>query len=279
MGAKRPTPTRRTLKVKTGAPATKPRARKLAASRVPILEYDPARGAVIEPHSVHKPQQIPEHCVLCFFQDVIDDICKSATVAYTSRGEEGAHHVYRLQFGERSIAVVHPRVGAPMGAAVLEKLIAIGCRKFIACGGAGVLVPKVVLGHLVVPTSAIRDEGTSYHYLPAGREVAPSPRALKAIESVLKANGHDYLLGKTWTTDALYRETRAKVEHRKREGCLTVEMEAAAFFAVAKFRGVEFGQILYAGDDLSGEWDHRNWMKHEIRERLFHLAAEACLKL
>ena len=175
--------------------------------------------------------------------------------------KKASHPIYELQFGDRPIAVVHPRVGAPMGAAVLEKLIAIGCRKFIACGGAGVLVPKVVLGHLVVPTSAIRDEGTSYHYLPAGREVAPTPRALAAIESVLKANGHDYLLGKTWTTDALYRETRAKVERRKREGCLTVEMEAAAFFAVAKFRGVEFGQILYAGDDLSGEWDHRNWMK------------------
>jgi uridine phosphorylase len=279
MRAKRSTPQRRTLKAKIVAPAKKTRARKLVASRAPILEYDPARTAVIEPHRVHKPQQIPEHCVLCFFQDVIDDICKSATVVYTSRSEEGAQPVYELQFGEHRIAVVHPRVGAPMGAAVLEKLIAIGCRKFIACGGAGVLVPKVVLGHLVVPTSAIRDEGTSYHYLPAGREVAPSPRALAAIESVLKANGHDYLLGKTWTTDALYRETRAKVERRKREGCLTVEMEAAAFFAVAKFRGVEFGQILYAGDDLSGEWDHRNWMKHEIRERLFHLAAEACLKL
>jgi uridine phosphorylase len=274
MRAKGPTPKRKRV-----APLAKPRARKPATARIPILEFDPARTAVIEPHIVHRPQQIPEHCVLCFFQDVIDDICKSARLAYTSRGEEGAHPVYELQFGEHRIAVVHPRVGAPMGAAVLEKLIAIGCRKFIACGGAGVLVPKVVLGHLVVPTSAVRDEGTSYHYLPAGREVAPTPRALAAIESVLKANGHDYLLGKTWTTDALYRETRAKVERRKREGCLTVEMEAAAFFAVAKFRGVEFGQILYAGDDLSGEWDHRNWMRHEIRERLFHLAAEACLKL
>jgi uridine phosphorylase len=274
MRAKVRTPTRRRI-----APATKPRAGKLASSRFPILEYDPARTAVIEPHAVHKPREVPRHCVLCFFQDVIDDVCKSARVIYTSRGEEGGHPVYELDFGERRIAVVHPRVGAPVSAAVLESLIALGCRKFIACGGAGVLVPKVVLGHLVVPTSAIRDEGTSYHYLPAGREVGPSPRALAAIESVLKANGHDYLLGKTWTTDALYRETRAKVERRKREGCLTVEMEAAAFFAVAKFRGVEFGQILYAGDDLSGEWDHRNWMKHEIRERLFHLAAEACLKL
>jgi uridine phosphorylase len=269
----------RTPKPKRVAPPRKPRARKVAGARFPILEYDPDRSAVIEPHRVHKPREVPRHCVLCFFQDVIDEVCKSARVVYTSRGEEGGHPVYELDFGERRIAVVHPRVGAPMSAAVLESLIALGCRNFIACGGAGVLVPKVVLGHLVVPTSAVRDEGTSYHYLPAGREVKPTPRALAAIESTLKANGHDYLLGKTWTTDALYRETRAKVERRKREGCLTVEMEAAAFFAVAEFRGVEFGQILYAGDDLSGEWDHRNWMKHEIRERMFHLAAEACLRL
>jgi uridine phosphorylase len=260
--------------------AKKPRVRKREGARFPILEFDPARSAVIEPHVTHPPREIPEHCVLCFFQDVIDDVCRNARVVYRGRGEEGEHRpVYELQFGDRRIAVRHPRVGAPMSAAALESLIALGCRKFIACGGAGVLVPNVVLGHLVVPTSAVRDEGTSYHYLPAGREVAPSPRALAAIESVLKANGHDYLLGKTWTTDALYRETRAKVERRTREGCLTVEMEAAAFFAVAKFRGVEFGQILYAGDDLSGEWDHRNWMKHEIRERLFHLSAEACLML
>src|SRR5205807_1676890 len=120
-------------------------------------------------------------------------------------------------------------------------------------------------------------EGASYHYLPPAREVKPSPRALKAIVSVLKKHRHEFMLAKTWTTDGLYRETRAKVNRRRAEGCAVVEMEAAAFFAVAKFRGVEFGQILYGGDDLSGEWDHRDWMKHEARERIFHLAAEACL--
>jgi nucleoside phosphorylase len=67
---------------------------------------------------------------------------------------------------------------------------------------------------------------------------------------------------------------------RKREGCLTVEMEAAAFFAVAQFRRVQFGQILYGGDDLGGDnWDHRNWNRHQIREQLFTLAAEACLSM
>ena len=90
-----------------------------------------------------------------------------------------------------------------------------------------------------------------------------------------------YVLGKTWTTDAIFRETPAKVQLRRSEGCLTVEMEAAAFFAVAQFRGVIFAQMLYGGDDVSGaEWDARGWNKRiSVRERLFWLAAEACLAI
>jgi uridine phosphorylase len=137
------------------------------------------------------------------------------------------------------------------------------------------------VGHLIVPTSAVRDEGTSYHYLPPGREVDASPEAVAAIERVLQDRGRRYLLSKTWTTDAFYRETPAKVQLRKSEGCLTVEMEAAAFFAVAQFRRVPFAQILYGGDDVSGnEWDHRGWHERaSVREVLFWLAAEACLLL
>ena len=159
-------------------------------------------------------------------------------------------------------------------------MIALGCRKFVACGGAGVLVGSIAVGHIVVPTAAIRDEGTSYHYLPPAREVATTRRALAAIEAVLRENNHDYVRGKTWTTDAVYRETRPRMARRQREGCVVVEMEAASFFAVARFRRVEFAQILYGGDSLAGpRWDPRGWNRHATRERLFHLAAEACLRL
>jgi uridine phosphorylase len=82
-------------------------------------------------------------------------------------------------------------------------------------------------------------------------------------------------------TDAPYRETSAKVAARKSEGCLTVEMEAASLIAVAQFRDVILGQVLYGGDDLSGEaWDHRDWASRpDVRQNLFWLAAEACLSL
>jgi purine-nucleoside phosphorylase len=101
-----------------------------------------------------------------------------------------------------------------------------------------------------------------------------------ALEAARKAQGLPYLVGKTWTTEAPYRETRDKVDLRRREGCLTVEMEASALMAVAQFRNVVLGQVLYGGDDLSGdEWDHRDWQSRSgVRENLFWLAAEACLR-
>lgn len=246
----------------------------------PILEFDPTAEAFIEPSKIILPlDELPEHCVLCFFADVIRSVCVDHVHHLGS--EIGKNPVYVVEHAGKRLVVVHPGVGAPLAAGFLEEMIALGCRKFIACGGAGVLAPEIAVGHLVVPTSAIRDEGTSYHYLPPGREVAASPAGVEAIQQTLDARDVPYITGKTWTTDAIYRETPAKIARRRDEGCITVEMEAAAFFAVAQFRGVPFGQILYGGDDLSGDiWDNRDWAQRTpIRERLFWLAAEACLRL
>jgi uridine phosphorylase len=144
-----------------------------------------------------------------------------------------------------------------------------------------VLDKAIAVGHIIVPVSAVRDEGTSYHYLPPSREVSANPAGVAAIEKVLKRHQVEYLLSKTWTTDGLYRETPARAAARRQEGCLAVEMEAAAFFAVAQFRGVIFAQMLYGGDAvIPGDWDQRAWDKRTtIRQQLFWLAAEACLEL
>ena len=90
-----------------------------------------------------------------------------------------------------------------------------------------------------------------------------------------------YIKAKTWTTDAFYRETLRKIELRKNEGCVTVEMETAAFIAASQYNNVDFGQILYAGDSLAGdEWDKREWhARNEIREFVLRLALDACLRI
>jgi uridine phosphorylase len=249
----------------------------------PILEHDPEEESYIEPSKVNKPRDIPEHCVLCFFKDIIDKTVREqqAKVVVANRWEDGPHPIYEMEHKHQRVAFYQPGIGAAFVAGLLEEAIAFGCRKFMVCGGCGVLEQGIALGELIVVTAAVRDEGTSYHYLPPAREVTADPAAIASLESILQDQGIPYRLGKTWTTDAAYRETRSRIARRKREGCIAVEMEAAALIAVARHRGVVLGQMLYAGDSLSGEaWDPREWQKHEeVRERLFWLSVEACLRL
>jgi uridine phosphorylase len=249
----------------------------------PILEFDPAREALIEPSRLIEPRDVPEHCVICFFKEVIENVVAEyhARTIVDDHWEDGPHRIYEIRHHDRRLAFFHPGVGGPIAAGLLEEAVAYGCRKFIVCGGCGVLEKDIAVGHLIVVSSAVRDEGVSYHYLPPGREVQANRSGVEALEATLRQNSVPYLIGKTWTTDAPYRETPAKIAARQSEGCLIVEMEAASLMAVAEFRGVLLGQVLYGGDDLSGgEWDNRAWQsRRDIRQNLFWLAAEACLAL
>ncbi len=249
----------------------------------PILEFDATPEAFIEPSRVIRARDLPEHCVICFFHEVIDKVAAGhgASVPVEYRWEDGPHRIYEITHQGRRLAFFHPGVGAPIAAGLFEEAIAYGCRKFIACGGCGVLEKDIAVGHLIVVSGAVRDEGVSYHYLPPGREVTANESAVNALVKTVESRGLPYRLGKTWTTDAPYRETVNKIARRRQEGCLVVEMESAALMAVAQFREAVFGQALYGGDDLSGmEWDHRHWTsKREIRESLFWLCADACLSL
>lgn len=249
----------------------------------PILEHDFVREAFIEPSRVIKPRDVPEHCVICFFQDVIDKIVTeyNTKVVVENRWEDGPHPIYEIEFEGKRLAFFHPGIGSAFSASLLEEAIAFGCKKFIVCGGAGVLVKEIAVGNLIVVSSAVRDEGASYHYLPPEREVAANLAGVNALVKTLESRNVPYLLGKTWTTDAPYRETSNKIAARKEEGCLTVEMEAAGLMAVSQFRSVVLGQILYGGDDLSGAtWDNRGWQtRDEVRKSLFWLSAKACISL
>ena len=249
----------------------------------PILEYDPTREAFIEPATVIKRRDMPEYCVVCFFSDVIDKVVAEhdAKMLVENRWEDGPHPVYEIEYKDQRLSFYHPGIGSALSAANLEQVIAFGCSKFIASGGCGVLEKEIALGHLIVISAALRDEGVSYHYLLPAREVQANEVGMKSLIDILSDLGIPHRVGKTWTTDAPYRETFDKIMKRKEEGCIVVEMEAAGMMAVAQYRDVIFGQVLYAGDDLSGtEWDNRDWQsRSDIREKLFWLCADAVLSL
>ncbi len=250
----------------------------------PILEFDPQRKAVINPEDHFKPVEHAEHCVLTFFKDVLDKLNADGLfkVIHILKSEMGHVPLYEMEYRGTRVGVSLAGVGGPLAVGFFEEVIAYGYRKFIACGSAGVLDSQIPRNHVVIPTAALRDEGVSYHYLPPSRFVEGQKEPIQAMESVLQKRGIDYQKGMTWTTDAFYRETPQKVKKRKEEGCITVEMETASFMAAAEFRGVAFGQLLYGGDDVSGElWDKRDWDRKDgsVREDLFWIAAEACISL
>lgn len=250
----------------------------------PVLEFPGTGRGLIEPSRlVARRPAIPPACVLCFFPEVLRDRHRRGELALIQEitGEHEPVPVYRLGRGRGAVGVAWPGVTAPFAALMLERFIALGGKMFVACGGAGVLDAAIAPGRVLLPTAALRDEGTSYHYLRPARTVRPHRRALAALRAACRQRGLHPVEGTVWTTDAAYRETPAQIRRRRAEGCLAVEMEAAALFAVARFRRVALGQVLYAGDDVSGpSWQPRGWTRlADTREDLFDLAVDACRRM
>lgn len=146
-------------------------------------------------------------------------------------------------------------IGAPTAAVVMEHLAALGTEAFLSVGYAGSLTRDVAMTDVVVPDAAIRDEGTSHHYLAPAETVAPTPALHRATVAAARDSDRAVHEGPTWTTDAPYRETVPEVERYAADGVVTVEMEAAATFAVARYRGLEAAAAFVVSDYLSPD-DH-----------------------
>ncbi len=249
---------------------------------IALFEFDPDVRAVLDPSDTkaHLQGTIPERAVLCFYSEILASIATEAVQVGELEAAHGVYPIWKVKRHGYDVAIFHPGVGAPLAACFLEEAIVLGARKVVACGGCGGLSPDLSAGQIIVPTEAVRDEGTSFHYLAPSRTVAGDPDGIATTQQFLSERSVPFVSGKIWTTDALYRETKQKVARRLEEGCLAVDMEAAAFFAVSRFRGIRFAQLLYAGDDLSGaEWDERSWTVSPSRQATFDLAVELVTRL
>lgn len=249
----------------------------------PILEFDDDKNALIRPFHIFQPIDIAKRCVLCNFGEAIEKILKKfphRVVTYFE-AESIKLPIFELDYKGEKIALVQAYVGAPGAAVQIEVLTALGCSKYIACGGCGVLQKDIAIGHLIIPTIAVRDEGTLYHYVKPSREIVANERVVQIIENTLAERNVPYVKAKTWTTDAFYRETPAKIHQRISESCVTVDMEASAYIAASQYNNVDFGQIFYAGDSLAGDdWDSRDWDNQTVvREFVLRIALDACMSI
>lgn len=145
--------------------------------------------------------------------------------------------------------------GAPALAIQLELLIALGAKNFIGVGTSGSLLEGVEIGDFILCSKALRDEGVSFHYVPPSEYSYPSERLSSKIRKVLKKRDCHFHEAASWTTDAIYRETLEEIRKYRAMGIQTVDMEASALFAIARYRGVEAASLFAISDLLTGdEW-------------------------
>ncbi len=208
----------------------------------PLVDFEYARR-----HQAVSKTSYPKNCIICYQ----DNFVRLARERFKARPRERLYTriLYEFKYDRQPIALIQSNVGAPVTALFIEKLIAMGVKRFLNIGIAGALMDRDIKpGDLVLCTKALRNEGTSYHYQKPARYALPDRGLTDRAESVLKASGIDYKKGPTITIDAPYRFPISAARELRREGVVTSDMEAAAVFAVSKFRKVKSAAIFTISD-------------------------------
>ena len=251
-----------------------------------LEEFDENKIAVINPDMIfQKIPDFPETVVSVFSHQLFDAIVRflGGTVIAESHDVDGVWPVYEVNYKGKRFAFFKGRLGGPACVGAFEDVMAFGGKRIILLGNCGVLDKNIKDCGIIIPTKAIRDEGTSYHYAPAGDTIEVNTKYTEEFKQILEEFGYPYVEGVTWTTDAFYRETPQKIEKRKKMGAICVEMECASMQAFCNFRGIEFFQFLYAGDNLDySSWDPRSLSGNERlddKQKIALLAFELAYKI
>ena len=194
------------------------------------------------------PPDCPPDLILLFQKSLWREL--NAAAVRKETGDRAPFVV--LDRGEAPVAVAGGfGVGAPAAVIALEMCVALGARRVVVVGYAGALQPDLHPGDVLLCDRAVRDEGTSYHYLPAETEARADPDLRNACRRALASAEIDAVSGTSWTTDAPFRETEAEVREMQAGGVLAVEMELAAVYAAAQVRGVAAAGLCVVSDSLS----------------------------
>lgn len=220
-----------------------------------MILFDNDKTAVINPSDfVVKIDNMPPTVLAVFETKLVDEFLRLFPTEII--GETGVackkHPIYKTSYKGKEFAFVQAGVGAPYCVGIFEEIVAMGCKNIFLFGSCGTLV-NAKHTSIIIPTSAVRDEGTSYHYMEDSNEIELDSKYVDRLTDFCENNKIEYIKGKTWTTDALFRETKGKIDLMLKKDCISVEMECSAMAAFAKFRGVNFSQFFYVTDSVNKE--------------------------
>jgi len=141
--------------------------------------------------------------------------------------------------------------GSPILAELAEELVVMGARRMITMTWGGILQSDIKAGDIVVCNRAIRDDGTSHHYLAPEKYIDANEQLVQQIVEAIRARGSSCMIGTTWTTDAPYRETLEEIKQYQAEGVKTVEMESAGLFTIGQVRNIQTASVVIGMDSLA----------------------------
>lgn len=246
--------------------------------------FDNTTNPLLTPEALYgKREPASDVCIITFSHKAVQWALEHLNCERIAEiGSTGYRYtIYLTEWMGKKICFYMTMISAAAAAACLEEARCLtGAKKYILFGSSGTLDRSRTDGKLMVPTAAYRDEGVSYHYMPASDYI--EMKHWETVASFFEKQGVPYIIGKTWTTDGLYRETAGNAEKRRQEGCISVEMEAAGIQAVCDHHGLSLYNFLFASDCLEKEeWKNEllgtsgeKEMQVKCFQLALHLAAE-----
>ncbi|MBI5905334.1 MAG: nucleoside phosphorylase [Deltaproteobacteria bacterium] len=215
-------------------------------TRVPFLEHEPSETPVftaanlLEAARIRKrlPKvSVPAGCLLDFDGELLQHLADTGCAQEDPAWPCFHTRLFRWRKGSAEYGVIGGTIGAPFAVLVAEELFALGCRTLVSISSAGLVAERFTPPFFLLIDRALRDEGTSCHYLPPGRYADADPPLVAAVRSRIAGLPFPVHAGPSWTTDAPFRETERLIASRRDEGIVSVEMEAAALLSLGRAMG------------------------------------------
>jgi uridine phosphorylase len=222
---------------------------------------------------------VPEVCLLDPDGDILVQLQSEEAASKDTNWACYHTNLFKVTHGSFDFGVIAGVVGASFSVLVAEELFASGCQLLISISSAGRIVPDRQPPYFVLIERALRDEGTSYHYLPPSRYSMVDASLLARLRRSLVRQPSPILFGDAWTTDAPFRETASEIDYYRSQGILAVEMEAAALYAFAEARRKRVVCIAYVTNTMgTSERDFEKGHANGARDSLavFIEVARAC---
>jgi uridine phosphorylase len=249
----------------------------MSSDRIPLLEHPLKASSAFTPEGLIAAVRaerglardpVPPICILEFDGDLTDWLV--STGAAQALHSWACFHttMYSMEIGGIPCGVVPRTIGGPYAVLIAEQLRASGACVVLGLTSAGRVSGSLPVPSLVVPTEAIRDEGTSYHYVSASRSVVADAGLADSLAAGLQGLGVPVSSGTVWTTDAPYRETEEQLAQYAKQGVLAVEMQAASLFAFGIARGIPVGMVAHVTNAVDHDEDPFNKGSHTFGQQL-----------